>query len=126
MGHYLTVHQRMLFTGYSDSPAHEPAGARPGGALATTRFFPLLWFEYTGSDVQTIRVDYYVDLQVEGHADPKKLAYVVAGQWYGANGVPYPNQAGVFRDIDTVSGGTVEDLRHEGLQSAFTATEKPI
>jgi hypothetical protein len=127
-GHYLTVHQKMLFTGYSDTPAHEPAGTQLGGALSgalsATRFFPLLWFEYTGADARSIRVDYYFDLQLDGQIDAATRATV--GQWYRDNDIQFPNQVGVFRDLDTPSLETVEQARHEGLQSAFPAAEKPM
>jgi hypothetical protein len=120
-GTHLTVVQRALFTGYSDAPAHEPIGAAPGGALAAARFFPLVWLGYPGADVKAIRVDYYVDLQVEGHIDPASRATV--GHWYRRNDIPFPNQAGVFRDDDTPFLG---DLIKEGIGIAFSAVEKPM
>jgi hypothetical protein len=124
----LTVVQRALFTDYSCSPSHEPAGSLPGGALTATRYFPLLSFDYLDDGyVQAIRMDVRIHLRLEGlnHAlDSDNRADMLG---YVLNSLVFPNQAGIFRDEDAFTGQAKQVAHGEfGPQAGFSAVEKPL
>jgi hypothetical protein len=120
---FLTVRQQILFTDYSNSPSHEPAGSVPGGAVTATRFFPLLSFEYTDDGyVNSIRADFYVHLRLDGSVDAS-----LAPSTYNSLNRAFPNQAGVFKDDDSQLGPFRQmSSGEQDLQFAFDALEKPI
>jgi hypothetical protein len=124
----LTLSQIFLFSGYGLSPPHEP-----GGVLKAARCHPLTSYvmkENPAVDrtrryqrIESIRFDYRLNLTIDAKpAEP-------------GGPLPYPgaNNAGLFRDNDSVSltggfAGTVFHLsRPLGYsKGAFAAVEKPL
>jgi hypothetical protein len=132
----LTVSQIFLFSRYGNSPPHEPSGG-----LSAARCHPMTKFQLTpnpGVDkkknrfrVRSIRFDYRVHLSLDRHHDVATNAGLAQ----------IGNQAGLFRDEETVSivaaasrtprgiVGAIGGSEGAGSQitgAAFAAAEKPL
>lgn len=124
----LKLSQIFLFSTYGKSPPHEP-----GGVLMAARCHPLTTYEMTENPtldrtrryqrIESIRFDYRLNLTVD--AKPAEPG--------GALLSPAGNNAGLFRDNDSVSltggfAGTVFHLsRSLGFsKAAFAAVEKQL
>lgn len=99
----IKIVQKYLFSDYSDSPTHEPAGAGVGliyGALIATRFFPMITVklgeEYEGI-IRSFRVDYYIHPKIDGYTIKAKNIRTCSAD-YPQGLENFPNQAGVFLD----------------------------
>jgi hypothetical protein len=104
----LTITQRYLFGPYSKNPPHEP-----GAVLLAARMFPLLDFKVTPGPERLpgpsyFRADFRFELALNG---------------FGLD------QAGIFRDSETVPTPTISigpRLNLPGLAAVFAGAEKPL
>ena len=144
----LFLTQKILFTDYSAEPAHEPSGG-----LTATRLHPFIEVHYPNKDdgyVESIRLDYrlYLGLDMAYGLIKTKSARKIPiehGDYsdepaydYGYGRMPLKgiksNQAGLFRDDDSISpvnvdaspGNTYIYPKMGAADTVFSAAEKPI
>jgi hypothetical protein len=118
----LDIEQIFLFSGYSNSPPHEPSGA-----LMAARFHPMLKFRFTPSAavdrtrdyqrIDSIRADYRLHIKLDRHHTAATSASL---PWLG-------NRSGFFRDRDTLGSAVLGGITGLGVSAAsFAAIEKPL
>jgi len=122
----LTLSQRYLFSGYANTPPHEPSGT-----LVATRCHPLVKYEMTPNArldrkknlhrIESLRFDYRLHLTLDRHHD------VAANTTLPQLG----NNAGLFRDNDVINligglTGLTGGPAGAFSRATFAAVEKPL
>jgi hypothetical protein len=127
---HLFVTQTFIFTDYNNEPKHEPAGI-----LMATRLMPIVEIFYPDENdgyIDSIRIDYRFHLKLDGALNVKGMKelndLLRKEKRFDKK---FPNQAGVFRDKDSLTHTAAElVLRTQTfkppLSAIFSAVEKPI